>query len=292
MKKLIALSAFAAALFSSCGNGTPTSNLKTDLDTLSYEWGLAQSTDVKLYLANRVGIDTAYMNEVIKGITEGARAGEDKKKAAYFAGVQIGQQLGTQMMRGINYELFGEDSTQTISLRHLLAGFIAGARGEGMLMDPREAEADARQRMESVRETYLAKSHGENKAKGEAFLAENAKKEGVKVLPSGVQYKVIKEGNGEIPADTSRVLCSYEGRLIDGTVFDSSYKNNNNKPIEFRANQTIPGWTEAVTHMPVGSTWEVYIPYNQAYGTREIGPIKPFSVLIFKLELVGANGKW
>ena len=130
----------------------------------------------------------------------------------------------------------------------------------------------------------MMKQYGPNKEKGEKFLAENAKKEGVKTLPSGVQYKVIKEGTGSIPADTSKVKVNYEGRTIDGKVFDSSYKRN--QPLTLRCNQTIKGWTDAMVHMPVGSVWEVYIPQNLAYGEREQGDIKPFSVLIFKIELL------
>ena len=104
------------------------------------------------------------------------------------------------------------------------------------------------------------------------------------MLPSGLQYKVIKEGNGAMPKDTSLVTVNYEGRTIDGKVFDSSYKRN--QPAEMRVNQVIKGFTEALVHMPAGSVWEVYIPQNLAYGEREAGEIKPFSTLIFKIELL------
>ena len=130
-------------------------------------------------------------------------------------------------------------------------------------------------------EKFLA----ENKAAGEKFLAENAKKEGVKTTSSGLQYKIIKEGNGAIPTDSSKVKVNYKGTLIDGTQFDSSYDRK--EPTTFRANQVIKGWTEALTMMPVGSKWELYIPQELAYGAREAGQIKPFSTLIFEVELVG-----
>ena len=131
------------------------------------------------------------------------------------------------------------------------------------------------------------KSFGPNKKAGEDFIAKMKATAGVKELPGGTLYKVIKEGNGPIPTSTSRVQVSYEGRLVDGKVFDSSYKNNNGKPVEINVNQVIPGWTSALTHMPVGSVWELYIPQDQAYGTRDVGQIiKPFSALVFKLELV------
>ena len=107
----------------------------------------------------------------------------------------------------------------------------------------------------------------------------------MKTLPSGVQYKVIKEGNGVIPTDSSVVKVNYEGRLIDGTVFDSSYKRG--EPATFPVRSVIKGWTEILCHMPAGSEWEVYIPQELAYGEREQGKdIKPFSALIFKLELL------
>ena len=106
---------------------------------------------------------------------------------------------------------------------------------------------------------------------------------------NGVQYKVIKEGTGAIPADTSLVKVHYEGRLLNDSIFDSSYKRG--EPATFRANQVIKGWTEALTHMPAGSVWEVYIPQDQAYGEREQNIIKPFSTLIFKIELIEVNPK-
>ena len=128
------------------------------------------------------------------------------------------------------------------------------------------------------------------KAAGELFLAENGKKDGVVTLPSGVQYKVIKEGTGALPKDTSLVKVNYEGKTLDGKVFDSSYERK--QPADFRANQVIKGWTDALVHMPAGSIWEVYIPQELAYGERQQGAdIKPFSMLIFKIELLEVDGK-
>ena len=292
MKKITfaAIFAIAAAAFSftSCGN-TPSANLKTDIDTVSYAIGLAQTQGLKQYLVNQLGVDTAYIDAFIKGLNEGANAGDDKQTAAYYAGIQIGQQISNQMVKGINHELFGDDSTKTISMKNFLAGFIAGTTGKKQLMTIDEAATTAQTKMQQIKAQYAEKQFGENKAAGEKFLAANAKKEGVKVLPSGVQYKVLKEGNGEIPADTSLVKVHYEGKLIDGTVFDSSYKRG--EPVDFRANQVIKGWTEALVHMPAGSVWEVYIPQELAYGDREQGEIKPYSPLIFKIELISVNGK-
>lgn len=273
----------AAFTFSSCGN-TPSANLKNDIDTVSYAIGLAQTNGLKEYLANQLGVDTTQMEAFIKGLNESAKAGDDKQAAAYYAGIQIGQQISNQMVKGINFELFGEDSTKTISMQNFLAGFIAGTTGKKQLMTMDQAAETAQKKMQEIKAKHAEKQYGENKAAGEKFLAENAKKPGIKVLPGGVQYKVIKEGNGAIPADTSLVQVHYEGRLIDGTVFDSSYKRG--QPVDFRTNQVIKGWTEALCHMPVGSVWEVYIPQQLAYGERQSGQIKPFSTLIFKMELI------
>ena len=280
----IALIAALAASFTSCGN-SPKANLKNDIDTVSYTIGMVQTQGLKEYLVNQLGVDTTYMDAFIKGLNEGANAGDNKKTAAYYAGIQIGQQISNQMVKGLNHELFGEDSTKTISMKNFLAGFIAGTTGKNQLMTIDKASELAQTKMQIIKAREAEKQYGENKAAGEKFLAENAKKEGVKVLPSGVQYKVIKEGSGEIPADSSTVIVNYEGKTIDGTVFDSSYKRG--EPATFPANRGIKGWTEALVHMPVGSVWEVYIPQELAYGERSTGQLKPFSALVFKIELVG-----
>ena len=291
MKKLtfVAAMAIAAASMTSCGNSTPKANLSSDIDSMSYAIGMAQSQGLKEYLVNNLGVDTTYMDAFIKGLNEGANAGDDKKKAAYYAGIQIGQQIGGQMVKGINREAFGADSTKTISLKNFMAGFISGTTGKKGLMTVEQAGVVAQTKMSEIRKASMEKEYGPNKKKGEQFLAENKKKEGLVTLPSGVQYKVIKEGNGPIPSDTSRVKVHYEGRTIDGNVFDSSYKRK--EPVTLMCNQVIKGWTEALVHMPEGSVWEVYIPQELAYGEREQGMIKPFSALIFKIELVSANGK-
>ena len=281
--------AIVAAGFTACGNSAPRASLKTDVDTMSYALGMAQTQGLKDYLVNSLGVDTAYMGEFIKGLNEGVNAGENAKKAAYYAGIQIGQQISTRMVKGINREVFGDDSTKSISMKNFMAAFISATTGKKSLMTMDQAQLIAQSKMREIKSREMMKTYGPNKEAGEKFLKENATKEGVKMLDNGVQYKVLTEGKGAIPADTSLVKVNYEGRLVDGTVFDSSYKRG--EPAIFRANQVIRGWTEALCHMPAGSVWEVYIPQDQAYGEREQGDIKPFSALIFKIELVEANTK-
>ena len=281
--------AIVAAGFTACGNGTPKASLKSDVDTMSYAIGMAQTQGLKEYLVERLGVDSAYIGEFIKGLNEGANAGDNKKKAAYYAGIQIGQQISNQMVKGINHEVFGDDSTKTISLKNFMAGFVSGTTGKEGLMTMEQAQNLAQTKMQEIKSRELEKTYGANKKEGEDFLAANAKKEGVKTLANGVQYRVIKEGNGAIPADTSLVKVHYEGRLLNDSVFDSSYKRG--EPITLRCNQTIKGWTEAMIHMPAGSVWEVWIPQDQAYAEREQGIIKPFSTLKFKIELLEVNPK-
>ena len=292
MKKMMfaAVAAVVAVVMTSCGNGTPKANLKTDVDTVSYAIGIDQSQGLKEYLVGNMGIDTTYIDEFIKGLTEGANAGDNKKKAAYYAGIQIGQQISNQMVKSINYQLFGDDSTKTVSLKNLMAGFISGTTGKGALMTPDSARNLTQSLMRQIKAKSMMKEFGPNKKAGEDFLAKNAKAEGVQVLPCGVQYKVLKEGTGAVPADTSVVKVQYEGKTLEGNVFDSSYKRG--EPAKFRVDQVIKGWTEALKQMPAGSTWEIYIPQELAYGERQQGAdIKPFSMLIFKIELLEVDPK-
>ena len=162
MKKFsfLAVVAIAAIMVSSCTTGTPKANLKNDVDTMSYAIGMAQTQGLKDYLVERLGVDTAYMDDFIKGLNEGANAGDDKKQSAYYAGIQIGQQIGNQMVKGINHEVFGNDSTQTISLKNFMAGFVSATLEEGGLMTMEEAQATARQKQADIKKAQMEKKYG------------------------------------------------------------------------------------------------------------------------------------
>jgi FKBP-type peptidyl-prolyl cis-trans isomerase FklB len=290
MKKIsVIAAAFMALVMGSCSNGTPKAELKSDVDSLCYAIGMANSQGLKDYLVMRMGVDTTYLNEFIKGLNEGANAGDNKKMQAYFAGVQIGQQLSVQMVPGLNQELFGADSSLYVGQNNFVAGFVAGTIEDTVVMTMEDANLYAEKNMRQIKARQMEAQYGENKKAGEAFMAEIAKKEGVKQLEeSGVYYEVITEGKGQIPADTSFVKVKYEGTLIDGTVFDGNLDAE--KPMTFRCNQVIPGWTMALTHMPAGSKWKVYIPQEMAYGEREAGAvIKPYSTLVFIIDLVSVG---
>lgn len=285
MKKVTLIMALAAtAGLASCTAQSPKADLKTDIDSLSYAIGMARTEGLDQYLAQQ-GIDSTQMADFLKGFNEGSNK-TSKKDVAYMVGMQVGQMVGKQWVEGFNQQIFGGDSTQTISRENMLAGFVAGVAGKGGAMTMAKAQEFMNTQMEAIKEKATAEKYADNKAAGEKFLTENKAKEGVTTTPSGLQYKIITKGNGAIPADTSKVKVNYKGALIDGTEFDSSYKRK--EPATFRANQVIKGWTEALTMMPVGSKWELYIPYDLAYGSRETGgQIKPFSTLIFEVELLG-----
>lgn len=190
-----------------------------------------------------------------------------------------------RFMQQFNHEVFDNDSTQQINIDLFLSGFNSGVAGKKGLMTPQEANQLVPSLMKTIKAETAMRLYGANKKAGEDFLKTNEKKKGVKTLECGVQYKVLQEGKGVIPTATQKVKVNYEGRTLDGNIFDSSYKRG--EPTDFRCDQVIKGWTEALTHMPVGSTWEVYIPQELAYGERGAGnDIKPFSMLIFKIELL------
>ncbi len=291
MKKLTfaAVAAVASAMFVSCGNSTPKANLKSDIDTVSYAFGVVQGQGLKDYITRGMGIDSTNIDEFVKGFNVGVNSGDDKEKEAYYIGVQMGIQLSSRMVKAVNHDLFGEDSTKSISMKNLLAALVTSVEGGKTIMTPDQAQMVWQTKSQAIKAKAMEQQYGENKKAGAKFLADYAKQPGVKKLDGGVLYKVIKEGKGEMPKDTSMVRVHYEGKTIDGKVFDSSYKRK--EPVALRANQVIPGWTTALTHMPVGSTWEVVIPYDKAYGAQDTPQIKPFSTLIFKIELVGLGRK-
>ena len=200
-------------------------------------------------------------------------------KLSYALGLGIGRQLSQMGAENLNIDDFAQ------AIKDMLEG-----------KEPQVADQEAQmivteffQQQEAKQREAAAEKYKENKDKGEAWLADKALEEGVVSLPSGLMYQVLNEGNGKKPTAEDTVECHYEGRLIDGTVFDSSYKRG--QAVDLRANQVIKGWTEALVHMPAGSVWEVYIPQELAYGEREQGQIKPYSPLVFKIELIKVNGK-
>lgn len=189
-------------------------------------------------------------------------------KFSYGLGMGIGQNLLSMGVKDMSVEDFVK------GMSDVLAGNKTG-------MTHMEAQKVVNEHFRKLAE----EAYAVNKEAGEKFLTENAKKEGVVVLPSGLQYEVFVEGNGKKPSATDRVQCHYEGTLIDGTVFDSSIKRG--EPAVFGVNQVIMGWVEALQLMQEGAKWRLYIPYNMAYGENGAGEmIPPYSALVFDVELI------
>jgi len=189
-------------------------------------------------------------------------------KFSYAIGLGIGQNLLSMGAQGINVEDFAQAIADVLNRNELA-------------MSHNEAREIVNKYFMELEE----KMNAENIEKGKVFLEENAKKEGIVTLPSGLQYEVITEGNGKKPSATDRVKCHYEGTLIDGTLFDSSIKRG--QPAVFGVNQVIKGWVEALQLMSEGSKWRLFIPSELGYGAQQAGEmIPPHSTLIFEVELI------
>lgn len=197
---------------------------------------------------------------------------------SFAAGIFVGENVKQIFeMSKKNFERMGVAFDEKLCLQTALDML----NGKEMPLDGQKAMQMLNKAMEDAHNRTLA----ENKAKGEAFLAENAKNKGIKITESGLQYRIIKKGKGAIPTKDDKVKVHYEGRTIDGNVFDSSIKRG--EPTEFGVTQVIKGWTEALQLMPIGSKWEVFIPCELAYGERGAGQdIKPNEALIFTIELI------
>lgn len=292
MKKLLFAAVAAAALLSACEKpGTAKANLKTDVDTLSYALGVVNSpteADIKNYLM-QAGADSMYVEQFLKGMKDGLAVADNKKEMAYQLGMQTGLNMRTRMFTSLENQVFAGDSTRHISEKNFLLGLNDGRLDRIALTDtagvPYTRQTIQPMLMKTI-QTMTAKAnekvYGEKRKASEEFMANVAKQEGVKTLTDGVCYKVISEGKGAVPTADQTVEVEYEGRLIDGTVFDAS----KGKAVKFPCNAVIKGWTIALTSMPVGSEWEIYVPWNLAYGEEGTGPIPPYSALVFKVKLV------
>jgi len=319
MKNILGITSIAAVILASCGGKTSATmaegyeGLNSKADSVSYYNGMVIAKSLAADNIDKLLVPNAFE----KGM-------EDRKAEAELL---LGGEAGNQMMQNniMNFRMDSADfdfvpagltgftslANQKDSVSYFLgtnvysfleankftdhfskASFYKGMEDELMKNSPALSEEDgealARQIVDEARQEMMAaqKEQFAGKiAEGEAFLAEKTAQEDVVTLPSGLRYKILKEGNGPKPAATDIVSTHYHGTLIDGTVFDSSVDRG--EPTEFPVNRVIPGWTEALQLMPVGSKWELYIPYNLAYGEQGAGAsIEPYSTLIFEVELL------
>lgn len=286
MKKFSIFAVAATALVMASCNDAVKPSLVDDVDTLAYDLGMAQADGLKQYMTMQLGVDSTCLDDFIKGMKEGALRGEESKaEEAYRKGLDVGAQV-KQMAEGLSKEVYADDSTKSVNVANILAGLIEGLKGEATMTSD-SAYAEFNKRLEPIRQAALERTYADAKAANEKYLEENKKKDGVVTLPSGLQYKVLVEGDGAMPTDTTKVKCNYEGKLIDGTVFDSSLTEGRS-PLEVDLAQprVIQGWVEALKLMPAGSKWEVVIPQELGYGSQDMGQIKPFSTLIFTIEVL------
>lgn len=287
MKKLnifLVVAVIAASVLSSCNsNSTKMPSLKNQIDSLNYAFGLANGNGIKQYYlaADSANADSlnAKIESLLRGMDEGMKGEATDNPELSELGTNIGNALKEQKTAG----LMG-DSSLTVDIKLIKQGLINGMKGSNIQMTAEEAQLYLNTTMQKLQEKRMQEQNGPNKAAGEVFLKENAKKAGVVTTASGLQYEIIKKGTGALPTDTSRVKVHYHGTLIDGTVFDSSVDRG--EPAVFGVNQVIKGWTEALKLMPVGSKYKLYIPQELAYGSQNMGNIKPFSALIFEVELI------
>ena len=254
-------------------------------DSIGYEFGIAQSMGLDQYAAQQFNVEKDKLGKFAEGILSRATANpDDKETSAFNSGFQVGGQI-VSMAQSFSKDYYSADPDMHIDPSIVACGIVAGLMGQTEIT-PDSASRHFQAVIAERQALNKERLYGPNRAAGEKFLEENKVKDGVKTTASGLQYKVLTMGTGEIPTITSKVNVDYEGKLIDGTVFDSSYERG--QPTSFRVNQVIKGWTEALQLMPVGSEWELYIPYQLAYGENEAGKtIKPYSALIFKVKLHG-----
>lgn len=241
----------------------------------SYAAGVAQSASLAQFLAQRSGVDSAHIKDFVEGLSKEVSADEAAKLRALLASIDIKKQM-PQIVQSMNQQATGKGDTTYVDATTFLKGLTEG------LLKSNTLSADSATKIEQQQYDYHTQ---QLKTRNADFLKNYAKQKGVKSTASGLLYKVIKEGDGTMPTDTSEVEVHYEGKLVDGTVFDSSYKRG--ETATFAVNQVIKGWSEAVKLMKVGAEYEVCLPYEIAYGERGTRGIPPYSTLIFKIELKG-----
>lgn len=284
MKKIISSIAVVSAFVfaTSCSNNANV-EVKTSADSLAYAAGVVNTDGLVEHITTRMMVDAEYIPQVLEGIKE-AVSEDSPADNAKNLGRQIGSQIKNQILPSMNSTIYpnGEDS---LNIDIFLSAFIAAVNEEETLMDVQTASAYFMAEVDKIRNANMSAAYADNKIAGENFLEANKAVAGVQVTESGLQYKVTKMGKGKKPSATDKVKVHYHGTLIDGTVFDSSVQRG--EPIVFPLNQVIPGWTEGLQLMPVGSKFTFYIPQELAYGSHETGAIKPFSALVFEVELLG-----
>ena len=251
-------------------------------DTFSYAIGVVQAASLRQYLMQQEGVDSAYLSFAAQGIVTSFSAEEEKQIIALAAGLKIARVNRERIVPSLNQQAVGrEDST------YVVPEIYGQALAQALMDQPTIFSADSAEKIVNRQMEYQQHVF---RTSNEQWLEQNKKQKDIKTLPSGLQYRILTQGNGPKPTENSKVDVNYEGRLIDGTVVDSSYRRG--QPTQFPVTGVIKGWTEALLLMPEGSTWELYIPQELGYGERGAGRnIPAYATLIFKVELLKADVK-
>lgn len=253
-----------------------------DVNTFSYLIGYLNTRGLIEFISRQKGVDIRYMQDFIEGFSRESLTEDDMRAKARIAGMEIREDVAKRVIPNISKQM--NDTVDILNHAEFLRGFQEGITGKAIEIGSDSAMNVVEKQLKYYHDNMMEGKYGTNRRAGEDFLKANQRQKDVHVTPSGLQYKIITKGEGPTPEKTQKVKVHYEGKLIDGTVFDSSYKRG--QPATFGVNQVIPGWIEALTLMPVGSKWELYIPQELAYGSQDQKSIPPFSCLIFTVELL------
>lgn len=246
------------------------------VDKYSYALGVLQTEGLEHYIDSAMNVSKDMLPYFYAGLSKAFEAYNNKTMMSYVGGLSMGY-TASGIINTLSKENLGEEICRKEYAEQYLRGLLS--------VNPKYNADEATSTAMECKERLMEKLYSKNKADGERFIEQKSKEAGVNKLPGGTLYKVIKSGNGKTPTKNQTVLVQYVGKLIDGTEIDNSDKYDSNG-LELPVGQVIPGWTEALTRMQVGSEWELYIPYDQAYGGRETGPIMPYSALVFTVKLI------
>ena len=288
----------SVALLSACnGSSSKKAELKTNMDSIAYATGVAYSAQTIQNLENlkmgliQSGSDSTAVEEFIRGLQDGFKSAEDKKKIAYYLGASMGVNMRTTMAKNLDYLYYGEkDSVNHVDPSNIIVGFVDGIKNQIALKDkdgkPMSIDAIMAYVQEASTKVYndrMSKEYTKEIKAEKDYFAKLAKEEGIKPLKNGVYYKEIKAGSGEPAKQGQYANIEYTGKLVNGTEFDKS-KNATKFPVG--VGFVVPGFDAALMAMPAGAEWEVYIPSDQGYGAQAKGEITPFSTLIFTIKVL------
>ena len=300
MKKIfLATLVASAALLSAC-NGSSSSKkaeFKTNADSIAYATGVGYGAQTIGNLENlkqgllQSGSDSTAVEDFIRGLQDGFKSAEDKKKIAYYLGASMGVNIRTNMAKNLDYIFYGEnDSVNHVDPSNIIVGFVDCIKNQialkdkdGKAMTPDAVMAYVQEASTKVYNDRMSKQYTKEIKAEKDYFAKLAKEEGIKPLKNGVYYKEIKAGSGATPKQGQYANIEYTGKLVNGTEFDKSEQATK---FPVGVGFVVPGFDAALMAMPAGAEWEVYIPSDQGYGAQTKGNITPFSTLIFTIKVL------